>query len=67
MTTKLMPRAEAFLKLLALEPISKAQLYMVTGWPMDEVDSLLDEGIKAGRVVRMSGNILTHYRIKEAA
>lgn len=63
MTTQLIPRPMALLKLLALGPMHKAHIYDVTRWPMEEVEQILAEHAKAGRVTHWNGNQLQHYQL----
>lgn len=41
MTTNLMPRPMALLKLLALEPVAADQLRTITGWPQSEITAIV--------------------------
>ena len=52
MTTQLMPRREALLKLLRLEPMTRDEVYHCCGWPWDEVDQLLKALLRDGLVQR---------------
>lgn len=50
MTTTLIPRPLALLKLIALGPIASDELYLITGWPRPEVDSIVANLHRHGRV-----------------
>lgn len=41
MTTILIPRPMALLKLLALEPVAADQLRTITGWPQSEITAIV--------------------------
>lgn len=41
MTTSLIPRPMALLKLLALEPVAADQLHTITGWPQAEITAIV--------------------------
>jgi hypothetical protein len=45
-----MTRDEALLKLLAVEPETRDQLIIVTGWPADETVAVLDRLLEQKRV-----------------
>lgn len=50
MTTELLPRPVALLKLLALEPIPRDNLRLITGWPQSEIDAMVADLHKSGRL-----------------
>lgn len=46
-----MSRAYALLMLLRLEPMRWSELVEVTGWPIDELQGLLDAGLKSRAII----------------
>lgn len=50
-----MTRDEALLKLLALEPETKDQIIVCTGWPADETLAVLDRLVIERRVTYRNG------------
>lgn len=65
-----MTRAYALLGLLRLEPCTWSELVECTGWPLDELQGLLDAAIEAGKVLRLcvgrAGNTAYVARIRWA-
>ena len=51
-----MTRDDALLKLLQVEPVTKQELFVVTGWPLDETRQVLDRLIDQGKVTWINGN-----------
>lgn len=45
-----MTREEALLKLLSVEPETKDQIVLITGWPAEETVAVLDKLVREHRV-----------------
>jgi predicted Rossmann fold nucleotide-binding protein DprA/Smf involved in DNA uptake len=50
-----MTREEALLKLLAVEPATRAELLLVTGWPIEETTATLQQLQDQGKVTYRNG------------
>jgi hypothetical protein len=50
-----MTRSEALLKLLALEPETRARLIVVTGWDSEDTEAVLDTLVAEGKVTYRNG------------
>jgi hypothetical protein len=48
-------RTEALLKLLALEPETRDQIIVITGWPAEETEAVLDHLVATGQIGRTLG------------
>jgi hypothetical protein len=51
-----MSRDEALLKLLALEPETRARLIVVTGWDSEDTEAVLDTLVAEGKVTYRNGH-----------
>jgi predicted Rossmann fold nucleotide-binding protein DprA/Smf involved in DNA uptake len=57
-----MTREEALLKLLQVEPATKVELQMVTGWEIPETNAVLEKLLKDGKVTWINGGNSPGYR-----
>lgn len=57
-----MTRSEALLKLLAVEPETRDQIILITGWPADETAAVLDKLVAERRVTYGTGPYGTEGR-----
>jgi hypothetical protein len=48
-------RTEALLKLLELEPETRDQIIVITGWPAEETEAVLDHLVATGQIGRTLG------------
>lgn len=57
-----MTREDALLKLLAVEPATRDQILVVTGWPTPDTAAVLDSLVEAGHVTyRHTGGQRLYY------